>query len=237
MHKLLITAALFFGLAGPAAADYEEVRELLLDTHGLESLSVEAGAGNLIVIGEPGSQEIRVKATIQVPRAKEDSAHKKIKKNMLLSLERHDRKATLTGYFKREFWSLGKGPTIHLEVRVPEGLNLAVEDGTGFLKIDNVQGDLYVHDGTGSMSVTSIGGQVEIEDGTGSISVNGVGGDIWINDGTGDIEVRNVTGSVTVNDGVGHIDVADVDKDLIIVNSGTGGLRHTNVKGNVRGDT
>ena len=237
MHKLLIIVALTIGLTGARAAEYEEIRELSLNTEGLESLSIDAGAGDLGVIGEPGSDEIRVKATIQVPRANEEKAHRKMEKDMLLSLERYGAKATLVGYFEHGIWSLGKGPTIHLDVRLPEGLSLAVEDGTGAIRIENVRGNLYVHDGTGSMSLTGVGGNVEIEDGTGSITVTGVGGDIWIDDGTGGIEVRNVAGSVTVDDGTGDIDVADVDKDLVIVNGGAGSVDFSNVKGHVRGDT
>lgn len=237
MHKLLIIFVLVIIFTDASAAEYEEVRELLLDTEGLESLSINAGAGSLVVIGEPGSGEIRVKATIQLPRANEAKALRKMEKDMLLSLERFGAKATLVGSFRHGIWSFGKGPTIHLEVRMPEGLSLAVKDGTGSVTIESVRGDLYVHDGTGSISLTGVGGNVEIEDGTGSITVIGVGGDIWIDDGTGDIEVRNVAGSVTVDDGTGNIDVSDVDKDLIIVNSGTGGANYSNVKGNVRGET
>jgi len=237
MHKLLIFSALMMVLASPAAAEYEEIRELVLDTDGLDSLSIEAGSGSLVVIGEPGSDAIRVKATIQVPRASEESARKRMEKGMLLSLERLDTRATLTGYFNHEYWSLGKGPTIHLEVRMPEGMSLAAEDGTGSVTISNVRGNLYIDDGTGSLSLTDIGGKVEIKDGTGSITVNGVGGDIWIDDGTGDIEVRGVAGSVTVNDGTGNIEVSDVDEDLIIIDNGTGNVHYANVKGQVRGDT
>lgn len=236
MYKLLIICVLVVSAIEVNAAEYEEIRVLALDANGLQSLRIDAGAGDLVVIGDSESDEVRVKATIQVPRSNEEKARKKMEKNMRLSLEQHDASAKLVAYFEHEIWSLGKGRTIHLDVRVPAGLNLAVEDGTGDLRIENVRGDVYIDDGTGSMSLTRVGGNVEINDGTGSIAVTGVGGDIWIDDGTGGIDIRDVAGTVTVDDGTGDIDVANVDKDLIVIDGGTGSVDFANVKGHVRGD-
>lgn len=236
MNKLLIFC--LFTLVAPFAfsAEYEETRQLTLNADDLISLSVEAGPGGLSVVGVPESDEIVAIATIQVPRSNKDKAYKKMDERMVLELEKFGQKGTLKGYFEYSFWSFGPGPTIHLEVRVPEGLDLAVDDGTGDITIEGVRGDLYVDDGTGHVTLLNVGGDVEISDGTGSINVEGVGGDISIDDGTGEIDVRNVAGSVIVDDGAGDISIADVDKDLTIVNGGVGRLNHTNVKGRIRGD-
>ena len=236
MNKLLTFCA--FALAAPTAlaAEYEETRRLTLDADELTSLSIDAGPGGLTVVGVPNSDEIVATATIQVPRSSKEKATRKMEERMVLELDKFGQKATLKGYFEYSFWSIGPGPTIHLEVQVPMELDLAVEDGTGDVTIEGVRGDLYLDDGTGYISLLNVGGDVEISDGTGSIDVEGVGGDISIDDGTGEIDVRNVAGSVVIDDGAGDISIADVDQDLTIVDGGAGRFSHSNVKGRVRGD-
>ena len=220
-------------------ADYEEARELSLDTRGIDTLEIKAGAGSLDVVGSAEATEISVFAMIEIDTNDEDEARETIEEKMVLVLEQDSDTAKLTAYFEDGGWNWGWGdsPRISLEVQMPEGMHLNVDDGSGSIEIENVRGDVMMEDGSGSLSMRNVGGEVRIEDGSGSISVSGVGGDLSINDGSGSITVDGVAGSVTVDDGSGSIDVSDVEEDLIIVDDGSGGLNFSNIGGRVEKDS
>jgi len=236
MIKKMIPGIILLGLASSAWADYEEVRELALDTRGIDTLKIDAGAGSMDVVGVAGITEITVVATIRISGSNDDRAREKIESDMILSLEKDSDTAELNAWFESSGWNWGRNgsATIALEVRLPEGLHLNVDDGSGSIDIENVRGDITLDDGSGSLTMKDVGGVVEIEDGSGSISVKGVGGDLSINAGSGSIKVKGVAGSVTVDDGSGSIDVSDVEEDLIIVDDGSGGLDFSNIGGRVQ---
>lgn len=233
MRSKLILVLCATGIAGTAWADYQEVRNLDLETRGIDTLNIDAGAGSLEIAGVSGSDRIEVTATIQVPGRNEGKARKVIESGMVLSLERDGEVAMLKSYFDQSGWSWGDSPLIDLQVRLPENLRLVVDDGSGSLEIHGVHGDIALDDGSGSLTMIDVGGDVRIDDGSGSISVDGVGGDISINDGSGSIKVHGVAGSVTIDDGSGSIDVSDVEEDLIIVDDGSGGLQFSDIRGRI----
>lgn len=233
-------AAAIFGLsmvfAATAAADYEEVREFKLDTRGIDLLNIDAGAGSLEVVGMSDSSEILVTATIRVPGRSESKARDRIASDMILTLEKDSDTARLRSYFDGNGWGFGGSPTISLDVRMPEGMHLVIDDGSGSIDITNVRGDISVDDGSGSLNMQDVGGNVAVEDGSGTITIRGVGGDLEIDDGSGTIDIRGVAGSVVIDDGSGSIDVSDVTEDLIIVDDGSGGVDYANIGGRVQTD-
>ena len=233
MRRKLILALIAAIPAGAAWADYEEERELTLSTRGIDSLTIDAGAGSLDIAGVSDATEIRVIATIYVPGRDDDKAREKITSDMTLSLEKDSDTAELKAYFESGGWGWGDSPSVSLEVELPEQLHLEVDDGSGKLSVRNVRGDVRIDDSSGSIDMRDVGGEVEIDDGSGSIALNGVGGNLSINDGSGSIKVRGVAGSVVVDDGSGSIDVSDVEEDLIIVDDGSGGLNFSNIGGRV----
>lgn len=237
MRKTSIVAILSLSASGVATADYEEVRELSVDTRGIDMLDVDAGAGSLDIVGVAGTNEITVTATIHVPGRNDERARKKIEEDLTLSLEKDSDTAKLKAYFDNGAWSFGDSPSIAVEVRVPESLHLVVDDGSGSVEVSNVHGDISMDDGSGSLEMSDVGGNVGIDDGSGSITVSGVGGDLTINDGSGSIDVRGVAGSVIVDDGSGSIDVSDVEGDLIIVDDGSGSVDYSNIGGRVEHET
>jgi len=217
-----------------SALAYEQIRELTLDASDITTLDIDAGAGDLNIIGVADGDEIAVKATISIPMTGEDRARKKIQDEMTLTLEPTSDGAELNSRFKTRLFGWGRSRSIDLEVRVPDSINLVIDDGTGSIDIENVHGNLTIDDGTGSLTLKDVGGDIEVHDGTGSISVLNVGGDISIDDGTGSIDIRGVAGSVTLDDGTGSISVEDVEEDLIIIAEGAGSLNYDNVRGSVR---
>ncbi len=237
MRSIIVMAMFTASLAGAAAGDYEEQRELNLGAGGIASVDIEAGAGSLEITGVSGLDEINVVATIQVPDRGADKAREVIESDLVLTLEKQGDTAVLKAYFEQQRWNFGDSPSVRLVVQMPGSLDLAVDDGSGSMQISAVSGNIEVEDGSGSITLTNVGGAIDINDGSGSISVDGVGGDISIEDGSGGIKVRGVAGSVIIDDGSGSIDVSDVEEDLIIVDDGSGGLDFSDIRGRVKKDS
>ncbi len=237
MRGVLFIAMFTASLAHAAWNDFVEVRDLRMDADGVRELVIDAGAGSLDVSGDPNADAILVIATVTVANEKADKAREIMESDMVLTLERNGDTALLKSYFESNgLWNWGEQNGIALEVRIPEHLGLAVDDGAGSMEIRDVRGDIKVDDGSGSIVMTAVGGNIEVDDGSGSISINGAGDNVRIVDGSGSIKVREVGGSVVVADGSGSIDVSDVGRDLIVEEDGSGGLRFAGVQGRVEQD-
>ena len=235
MRSFVVMAMFLASFSHAAWTDYEEERELSLDADGIAELDIRAGAGSLDVTGVAGQADIIVKATIIIDNADEDEAARIIAKRMELSLEERDGKAVLESGFDGGFMG-GPNARIDLEVTVPAGLALGIDDSSGSIDVRDVSADVRIEDGSGSIDVENVGNLL-IEDGSGSIDVERVAGDVDVTDGSGSISVRGVSGSVTIDDGSGSINVSDVEEDLIIVDDGSGGLKFSDVRGTVEQDT
>ena len=238
--------AVSFSYAG--SHNYSETRNLELDASGLSELFVDAGAGAVVVNGIEDGDEIVVVATIIVGDGDEDEARELIEKRLRLELERDGDRAELKSDFGSG-WGQNADALIDLEVSMPAGLMLSIDDGSGSITVQNVAGMVMVDDGSGSIDMANTGdveiddgsgsitlenvGAVEIDDGSGSISITGAAGDVYVEDGSGPIDIRGVQGGVTVDDGSGDIEVDDVELDLVIEEAGSGSLRYTNVRGSV----
>jgi hypothetical protein len=231
MRMTLILALCAASLPTAVHGAYEEVRELTLPVDTIEVLKIDAGSGSLDVIGVSGLREIEVTATVYVPGSNDDKARKKVEEKMDLTLIQENGVAELNAHFRNGFWGFGNLNAIHLEVRIPNNLDLAIRDGVGSVKIQNVRGNLSLTDGTGHITLQNVGGNVTVKDGTGAIEVSGVGGDISVKDGTGRINIRDVDGGVVIDDGAGSIYVANVKTSLVIVNAGAGRVRYANING------
>lgn len=232
MRFLTITSLLLAGIAQAAWSDYSENRELELDAAGLGRFDIDVGAGTLVISGTPGLDRIQVTATINVPDKDEDDALEMIAEKLVLSLERDGDEARLRAHFDNSGWSWGDSPSVDIDIRVPQGLALKIDDSSGSLEVNDVQSDVVIDDGSGSMRVSGAT-SVKIDDGSGSVTVRNVTGDVEIEDGSGSITVEHVGGSVRIDDGSGGIDVDDVEHDLVIVDDGSGGLDASNVRGDI----
>ena len=236
MRSLVVIAMFAVSLAQAGWSDYEEVRNLDLDVDGISQLSIKAGAGSMDVTGVSGLDKISVKATVVVPDTDEDDALKVIEKKMTLTLDKKGSEARLNSWF--DGGSMGSGGNAHivLEVSVPQGLAVNIEDGSGSLDVIDVAGDVTIDDGSGSIDVDNVA-NLKIDDGSGSIDVANASGDVSIVDGSGSISVDHVLGSVTIDDGSGSIKVSDVEKDVIIIDDGSGSRTITDVRGSVDQET
>lgn len=236
MRGFIVLAMLTASLAHAGWSDYEETRELNLEASNLQQFSIVAGAGSLHVTGVEGASQIEVKATIGIPGASEEKAQSIIAKRMTLTLERHGDEVVLEAGFDDGFMGIGSDAYIALEIEVPEGMALRIDDGSGSLRVEGTKSDIVIDDGSGSIDVKNVA-SVKIDDGSGSIEIADALGDVSIVDGSGSITVRRVGGSVTVDDGSGSIRVSDVENDLTIIDDGSGSLNFNNIRGAVDADT
>ncbi|MDX1403350.1 MAG: hypothetical protein R3192_02370 [Woeseiaceae bacterium] len=231
MRSFILMSMFTVALAGAATSDYREVRDLQLDAEGIDRLEVDAGAGNLEIVGIPGSREIRVSASIEVPDSDDAAAREIIDSRLELGLEVQGATALLNAHVDRPFWRKDDGMRINLVVSMPADTDLEVIDGSGSMVIRSVNGRIDIEDGSGSMELSELGGPVRIVDGSGSITAIGLGDDLSIDDGSGSIRVRQVSGTVTIDDGSGSIEVRDVGGSLVIVEDGSGGLDYSAIGG------
>lgn len=197
MRNILILAMFAASLADAAWNDYEEVRELALDAGGVAALHIEAGAGSLEITGVPRTDRIRVTALIRLPGADADKAKALLDDHMGLSLLRKGDEAELKSYFDGGDRMFGDSPSIGLEVQLPEGMSLNVDDSSGSISVIDAGGDVSIIDGSGSVTVRGVRGSVTIDDGSGGFDVADVDGDVLILEaGSGSVKIREVKGKV-----------------------------------------
>ena len=237
MRSFIVMAMFVASLTHAAMNDYTETRYLELDTDDTEVLSIDAGAGSMDIEGVAGASEISVKAVIEISDTNVDEAMKIIERNMTLSLEQKGTVAHLKAWFEHGFLNFGSDDgRIDIEVKVPQGIAVIIDDGSGSIDVVDLMADISIDDGSGSIDVSNVA-HVKIDDGSGSIDVSHVSGDVSIIDGSGSINVRGVQGSVTIDDGSGSIKISDVEEDLIITDDGSGGLTYSDIRGTVQEDT
>ena len=234
MRKFVL-AAVMAGLAGPAMAEYPETRELSVDASGADLLELVTGAGSLIVEGVAGLDAVEVDAQIVVDVISDSKGRKLAEEKVVLELDRSGDKIRLKAEFENGAWDWGSSGRVDVVVRAPTGLELAIYDGSGSMRVGGFEADVRIDDGSGSIVVDTVGA-LNLEDGSGSIKVKNASGDVYINDGSGSITVDTVEGTVTIDDGSGGIDVSDVSEDLIIVDDGSGSVNFHDVRGTVEQD-
>ncbi len=235
-------------LAQPALAERcEHSRDIDLRTaaDGVSLAVIIAGAGELVIEGGGGDR------IVIEGRACASDADRLEEMSVEVS-PRDDRVTIETEIPDGWSWTGGRYAYIDLHVRVPSGMALRVDDGSGNLTIRDVA-SVELEDGSGNLEISGVAGDVSIDDGSGNIGLESVGGEIWItdgsgniniddagsvvvdDDGSGNIEIDGVRGSVMVHeDGSGGIWVASVGGDFTVQDDGSGGIRHRDVAGDVK---
>lgn len=228
--RIATTILALFSSGAALAGDYSEIRELAVDAGGATGVFIDAGQGSLQVRGDADIDRVLVTATITVPDASDAKARKSIERNLRLVLERDGETVRLDSFFDNRLWS--KDGWVDLEVRVPAGMAVRIDDGSGWISVADIEGAIDIDDGSGSIEISNVG-PVDIDDGSGTIDVSGVRGDVFIDDGSGRIDVSRVEGSVTIDDGSGGIHVVDVSGDLVVLDAGSGGIDFRDVRGHI----
>jgi len=191
----------------------QDTRKLELAIEPGGQLAIDAGAGSLLLQGDARVSAIQITAEIYQANANDDYT---------LTLAREDgggacleSHAGSEGFFRND--------RIDLSIRVPESLQVRVNDGSGSINITGLTGNLDIEDGSGSIRIADIGANVTIDDGSGSIRVDNAGGTLRIDDGSGSITIRAAAGNVSIDDGSGSITVHDV-AGIVTVTDGSGSI-------------
>jgi hypothetical protein len=218
MMTTIAAALLLIAVPALARPELQETRTLELDAEGLDALRIEAGPGALVLRGDVNTDRVVVTAEIWQDKASDD---------FTLSLEREGDSARLLSDIEsnsgRWFWG-GGNDAIELDITVPAGFAVRIEDGSGSIDIHGLAGDLRIHDGSGSIKVRDVDGALDIEDGSGSLTLVDIGGDIDVEDGSGSITVENAGGRVRIDDGSGSITVENA-AGVVTVRDGSGSIR------------
>ena len=223
-------------LASADLSGHMETRDLQLPADGIAVLELDTGAGSLKIAGDVNADDIRVNAVIRINEDDEQKIRKMIESDMNLTLVKSGDHAILTATFDDKFWGNSAERVIDVEVLMPAGMALRVDDGSGAMEISDINADIGIDDDSGPILIRTVG-NLKIDDGSGSIDVRNASGDVAIDDGSGTITVDQVGGSVMIDDGSGGIDVSDVEHALIIIDDGSGRLTVSNIRGVVENDS
>lgn len=225
-----IAALTLLALLAPTAAsawwgddcDLTDARDASVELAGATEIEVLARAGSLRIEGMDGLDRVEAEGEAC-------SSDRELLDEIRIEVTRHRERIRVEARIPERRRESGR---LDLEVRVPRGVRLFVEDSSGELEIRGV-GPLELEDGSGAIRLTDIDGDLRIEDGSGEIEVDGVTGSVRITDGSGEIDVRDVAGSVEVRDGSGSIRLAEVRGDAIVDEDGSGDIDVRDVTGDV----
>lgn len=243
---LLLPLVLFcLVLPGRAAAQECEHSALRAGTIALdrvERVHVIAGAGSLLVTGVAGVGDARASGRACASNADELS-------EVSIRLRKRGSTAEIEVLYPEDRVRFGnRYAYLDLEVVVPQGMPVRLEDGSGSVTVSgtgrtevndgsgnltarDIRGDLRIDDGSGNIEVAGVAGSIDIDDGSGQIRIADVRGSVAIDDGSGDVHVRGVAGSVEIEDGSGELRIEQVIRDVRIEDDGSGSIRVENVGG------
>ena len=118
-------------------------------------------------------------------------------------------------------WSMGRQrASFTVTVEVPRRFDVAVDLGSGDLRVGTVTGDVDVDTGSGGVRIERADGtEIAIDTGSGDVQAGALRGRVEIDTGSGSVRVDRVEGPLAVDTGSG--DVA-VDEAVGPVEAGTG---------------
>lgn len=229
MKTLIILSGVLALVTGAHA--YEQTEKLSLSREGIEILKIDCGAGFLVVEGT--GESIEVTAEIEVDDMDREDAEEFISKAVILTLKKTQSTAVLRSEIEqgRRFFSVNA--RINLTVHVPKDIALDIDDGSGSIKVTDMNSNIRIDDGSGSVDINNIAGKVTVDDGSGELTIESVRGDVSVEDGSGYLYIADVDGNVKVDDASGDIDIDRVSGDVTIIDEGSGGCRIRHVKGHV----
>lgn len=191
---------------------------------GAKSVRVIARAGSLKVTGVDGANQVSV-------RGRACSSSRSQLEKIDLTVTRSGSEIVVEAVMP-SFVIGYSNNSLDLEVTMPGGVPLSIEDSSGEMTVENV-GSLTIDDSSGGIVVRRIRGNLAIEDSSGAIDVQNVAGDVSVEDSSGDIDVKTVGGNVVVeDDSSGAIDIRGVKKNVTVQHDSSGAIRVADVGGN-----
>lgn len=245
------TAVLILIFTAPLQAwqcEYDKRIDQVLDVSGSSILDVAAAAGDLRISGDPGTSEVKIRGKVCVS---EESWLDEVS----IETSTGDRATISVVIPDTDGWTIwgNRYAYVDLELVVPDGLNLDIQDSSGDMEIEKVAA-VKVKDSSGDIRITDASGPVVIRDSSGDIRVQDLAGDFTVvSDSSGEIWGRDIRGNAVVEsdssgdilfsrvgknvvverDSSGDIDVDTVEGDFTVQRDGSGGIHSKDVKGKV----
>lgn len=218
-------------------AKAEECKDInfTLDSNDIRTLTLDVGAGYLGIIGSDADDaaiEIQAEACAgsRSQLDEMDIVYERRGDTWVVETKAGDNSFNIFSLFNGSF-----DTRIDIDLMVPAGLLLRIDDGSGDIDIRDVRGELVVDDGSGDLQITDITGPVRIDDGSGDIELRNIESRVEITDGSGDIYIDRVGGDVIIeDDGSGDIDVRDVRGDFTARNTGSGDVDFRDIGGRIQ---
>jgi hypothetical protein len=211
--------------AGPCRWDREDTAVLPAD--GVTLVTVDARAGDLVIVGRTDLAEVRVTA---IACASDED----ILEDIRLYTERDGDEILIEADIPSlRGWNRAYA-SLDLEIEVPAAVSMDVRDSSGDLGVKGV-GSLDLQDSSGGIRVEKTTGHLRVRDSSGEISIEDVHGDVLVSDSSGEIEIDGVTGTVEIlEDSSGGIDVSHVEGSVLIREDSSGDIVVEHVDGDVR---
>lgn len=230
---IVLAALLIYQFSSAASADscqYEKKIEKTLDLDNSDTLSINAGAGDLEVVGQAQTDVAVIHGRVCA------SKEAWLEKTDIYTAPGQRAKITAEMPDTEGSWSFGSTYlTLDMQIEVPDNLPLDIRDSSGDMRIKQVA-DVQIKDSSGDIEVEDALGTVSVNDSSGEIDISGAGGDVTIeSDSSGDIFAVDIDGSVrVVSDSSGDIDATRVSNDFVVERDSSGDIRARDIGGDFR---
>ena len=230
--RSLVAVSLVALSAGAPAQECEVQAERSIEgaVDGIKHLVVRAGAGELIVEGVAGRRNVAASAVAC-------GRNERQVERLQLRISREGDALILATEIPEGFnpfnW-FGDDGWIDLNVSVPAGIAVDIEDSSGSAKLSKV-GSTRITDSSGELDIENVRGDLIVGDGSGGITIRNVQGVVRLADASGDVSIVEVTGDVIVtSDGSGDTQISDVRGSVTIGEDASGSIRIERVGGSVK---
>lgn len=210
---------------------YEKDIDVTLDLSGSDLLEVVAGAGDLEIIGRPGTREARALGRVCASEAEW------LDESEILTDGGRTAQIRVSMPDADSGWSItgNRYVYIDLKVEVPENIPLDVRDSSGDMEIVGTA-SVEVHDSSGDIDIENVTGEVVLNDSSGDIELLDIRGNVTVRqDSSGDIYGRDIFGSVQVErDSSGDIRFRNVRDNYVVERDSSGDIVADSVGGDFR---
>jgi DUF4097 and DUF4098 domain-containing protein YvlB len=242
----LVLILLSFMLTIPVLAGTLSREETLsLPAGGLERLILSNGSGLLECVAED-RENIHVELVFKVKSRKRDKAQRLLEESSL-SVSRE------AGELRLAPDASSSRVNVEMLVRLPFGLEVNAEVGSGDLYVRDLRGPLYLEAGSGRIDGRDLVGDVKVKLGSGEISLRDVKGAVRIQAGSGDIKLKRIvscelkasSGNVEINSVLGLCRVKTNSGDVYIrkvagpteIETGSGDIEASGLMDRVRSES
>jgi hypothetical protein len=197
-----------------------------------------------------GSGDVRIDAGSEartdvelVPLRDDDVTRQAIADAVVEARERGDRTEIVVEIPRKGGWGfLGRGPSVGVRVRCPEGAGADVSSASADVTTTGRLGDVEVKTASGDVALDVVAG-LKVTTASGDVTAREVAGDGNVKTASGDVSVRQsnaalslslASGDAVVGEARGSLSVATVSGDQEIGSVETGLIKLQSVSGDVR---